>query len=109
MGEPWLKLVGSPARGAAGQLVDAKAWLLCLSLVTLWGFPFETGQWRSLILLVCQVSLVVSAPSLWSQHGSRVPESRQPDTCTREETLMWAATHERKACGLRAPSRSMRP
>lgn len=31
MGEPWLKLVGSPARGAAGQLVDAKAWLLCLS------------------------------------------------------------------------------
>lgn len=72
-------------------------------LVTLWGFPFETAQWRSLILLVCQVSLVVSAPSLWSQHGSRVPESRQPDTCTREETLRWAATHERKALRAAGP------
>lgn len=38
VGEPWLKLVGSPARGAAGQLVDAKAWLLCLSRYAV-GFP----------------------------------------------------------------------
>lgn len=42
-----------PCKGMAGQLVDAKAWLLWLSRYVVGNFPFEMTGWHTLLPLVC--------------------------------------------------------